>query len=97
MPPSTSILPSRSTGGNTSGSDIVARIAVANEPRSITTGVALNRSTATARNGVGSSSNVWMSKYGAAMPPTIKSTCWPLFSEVGGTMPRARPNSSRDG
>ncbi len=40
MPPSTSMRPSRSTGGKTSGSDIVARIAVASEPRSMTTGVA---------------------------------------------------------
>jgi hypothetical protein len=57
-PPSTSTRPSTSTGGKINGSDIVARIAVASGPRSSTTGVAVRRSTATARNGVGRSSNV---------------------------------------
>ncbi len=60
-PPSTSTWPSRWTGGKISGSDIVARIAEASGPRSSATGVALRMSTATARNGVGSASNVGMS------------------------------------
>ena len=59
-PPSTRIFPSASTGGKMSGSDIVARIAEAREPRSSTTCDADSRSTATARNGVGSSSKVAM-------------------------------------
>ena len=58
VPPSTSTIPSRRTGGKISGSDIVARIAEASEPRSSTTRVALSRSIDTVRNGVGRSSNV---------------------------------------
>ncbi len=57
-PPSTRTRPSTSTGGKISGSDIVARIACASEPWFSTTSVALTRSTATARNGVGSSSKL---------------------------------------
>lgn len=40
------------TGGKISGSDIVARIARASEPRSSTTKDAVRRSTATQRNGI---------------------------------------------
>ena len=56
VPPSISTCPSTSTGGKISGSDIVARIASASEPRRMTTGCAERRSTATVRNGVGRSS-----------------------------------------
>ena len=59
-PPSTRTLPSISTGGKINGSDMVARIAEASDPRSSTTCVAESKSTETARNGVGSSSNVEM-------------------------------------
>ena len=97
VPPSISIWPSTSTGGKISGSDIVARIASASEPRRITTGCADSRSTATVRNGVGRSSKSLMSKYGAAMRPSSSSTYSPLFSAVGGTMPPFSPNSRRDG
>ena len=80
-----------------SGSDIVARMASASDPRRITTGWADRRSTATVRNGVGRSSKSSMSKYGAAMRPRSSSTSWPLLRAVGGTTPPLRPNSRRDG
>ena len=66
-PPSTRIRPSTSIGGKINGRDIVARMASASDPLRMTTGCALRRSTATVRNGVGSSSKSSMSKYGAVM------------------------------
>ena len=81
-----------------SGSDIVARIAAASEPRSITTCVALSRSTDTARKGVGSSSKLAIEKYCPVIRASIRSTCSPVLSDVGGeNFPFFTPNSSLDG
>ena len=48
-PPSTSCVPSSSTGGKTAGIDMLARIAVARLPLSMTTASPVARSQATAR------------------------------------------------
>ncbi len=61
--PSTSRRPSHSTGGNTSGMDMLARTARARSPFAITTGSPFARSVAIARKGIGSRSK---------SPPTEK-------------------------
>ena len=55
-PPSTSRRPFDSTGANTPGADMLARMAIARSPLSITTALPVSKSVATARNGVGSKS-----------------------------------------
>ncbi len=57
-PPSPRMRPSTSSGENTPGTDMLARSAAARSPWSITTGCPVSMSVATARNGVGSPSNV---------------------------------------
>ena len=57
MPPSTKRCSPLSTGVNTPGTDMLARIASANEPRSSTTSSPVTISAATARNGIGRLSN----------------------------------------
>ena len=52
-PPSTSIFPFHSTGANTPGIDMLARIANGNEPDENTTSLPSTRSTATQRKGIG--------------------------------------------
>ena len=52
-PPSTSLRPSSSTGGNAPGIDMLARIAVASDPSPITTASPVAMSIATARYGIG--------------------------------------------
>ncbi len=54
MPPSTSSLPSISTGASAPGTDMLARIACAMLPRSSTTDWPVSMSVAIARNGMGS-------------------------------------------
>ncbi len=96
-PPSTSTMPSRSTGGKMPGSDMVARIALASTPLSRTICCAVTRSTAIARNGVGKSSKLERPTYGPAIRASRKSTCCPLFKASGSANPRLIPNSMRDG
>ena len=57
-PPSTSSLPSISTGSISPGTDMLARITFASSPWLNTTGLPVTRSVATARNGICSSSNL---------------------------------------
>ena len=52
-PPSTSVMPFHSTGANTPGMDILARIAIGNEPDESITSCPSTKSTATQRNGIG--------------------------------------------
>ena len=54
MPPSTSSLPSISTGASAPGTDMLARIACAMLPCSSTTAWPVSMSVAMARNGMGS-------------------------------------------
>ena len=96
-PPSTSTMPSFSTGGKISGKDIVARIAAASDPLASTTCLAVIMSTDTARNGVGRSSNEGMKKYGDPTRVRRRSTCWPLLSDIGGESFFLAPNSRREG
>ena len=57
--PSTSIMPSNSAGATAPGTDMLARITLASSPSLKTTALPVTRSVATARNGIGSSSNRW--------------------------------------
>ena len=57
-PPSPRIWPSISSGANTPGTDMLARMAAARSPWSSTTALPVSMSVATARNGVGSPSKV---------------------------------------
>ena len=52
-PPSTSSCPRYSTGANTPGTAMLARIAVVRSPSPMTTAVPVSRLVATARKGVG--------------------------------------------
>ena len=56
-PPSTNSRPFNSTGANTPGADMLARMAMARSPLSSSTALPVSKSVATARNGVGSKSN----------------------------------------
>ena len=96
-PPSTSTIPSFSTGGKMSGNDMVARIAAASDPLDSTTCSAVIISTDTARNGVGRSSNEGMKKYGDPTRVSRRLTCSPLLSDIGGVSFFFTPNSSREG
>ena len=55
-PPSTNSRPCDSTGANTPGAEMLARMAMARSPLSSRTAEPVSKSVATARNGVGSRS-----------------------------------------
>jgi hypothetical protein len=57
--PSTSIMPSNSAGATAPGTDMLARMTLASSPSLKTTALPVTRSVATARNGMGRSSNRW--------------------------------------
>ena len=69
MPPSTSRRPSTSTGANTPGADMLARIAAVRSPPASTMRAPVSRSAATARNGVGSSSKFSTAATGIVSQP----------------------------
>jgi len=89
MPPSTSSRPSNSTGAIAPGTDMLARIACATLPRSITTDSPVSISVAMARKGMGSLRKSVMPKEGVASDRKNDSIDTPAMTPFG----RARPPS----
>ena len=83
IPPSTRSRPSTSTGANTPGADMLARIADVRSPRSSTTRSPVSRSAATARNGVGSSSKSSTVATGSVSRRSVCVSRWPWISPRG--------------
>ncbi len=82
-PPSSSRLPSISTGVNAPGTDMLARIARDRLPRSSTTFSPVTRSVATARNGIGRSSKRSIPADGSVSACIRMVTFWPVISPGG--------------
>ena len=93
-PPSTSSMPPTCAGAIAAGTDMLARIACASSPSSITTAFPVTRSVATARNGIGSASNPPGPEAFARRRSTVSS--WmPLTAPLGSsTWPSLTPSSS---
>ncbi len=91
MPPSTNSRPSSSTGANTAGIDMLARITWGRWPRRNTTFSPLAMSVATARNGIGSLSKSRVSAVCASLLSSNSARFWPWITPSG----RPRLPSSR--
>ena len=85
MPPSTSSRPSRSTGENTPGADMLARMALVRSPESMITASPVSRSVATARNGVGSSIEVGDARHRQRQAPQCLVELLPLDQTLRAT------------
>ena len=82
-PPSTSRRPSTSTGANTPGADMLARIAEVRSPPASTMRAPVSRSAATARYGVGSSSKFSTAATGIVCSRSVCVSRWPWIRPRG--------------